>query len=96
MTVNGGMALKPIRQMTISADVHNIFEQNSKASTMHYGLEVRPVYGVALRAGLSDTDTAKQNKTAGISIGVGQLVIDYAYLGGAYNRTQMVGASWKI
>jgi hypothetical protein len=96
MTVNGGMALKPIRQITISADVHNIFGQNSKDPTMHYGVEVRPVYGVAFRAGLSDTDQAKQNKTAGMSIGIGQLIIDYAYLGGAYSRTQIIGASWKI
>lgn len=91
MTVNGGIGLKPIRQMTLSADLHNIFGQNSKDPTTHYGAEVRPIYGVALRVGLSD-----ENKTAGIGIGIGQLIIDYAYLGGVYNRTQMIGASWKI
>jgi hypothetical protein len=91
MEVNAGIALNPIRQMTIAADVHNIFGQGSADPTMHYGVEVRPIYGVALRAGLSD-----ENKTAGISLGIGQLIIDYAYLGGAYNRTQMIGATWKI
>lgn len=96
MSVNAGMALKPIKDVTLAADVHNMFEQNSKAATMHYGIEVRPIYGVALRFGLSDNEISKQNKTAGISIGVGQLVIDYTYLGGSYNRTQMVGATWSI
>lgn len=96
MTVNGGVAVKPIPQLTLAADMHNIFDQNNKAATMHYGAEFRPVYGVALRAGLSDNDQSKQNKTAGISIGVEQLIIDYTYLGGSYNRTQMVGLTWKI
>lgn len=91
MSVNGGVALKPYQQITIAADVHNIFEQNNKAMTMHYGVEVRPIYGVALRAGLSD-----DNKTAGASFGVGDFIIDYAILGGAYNRTQTIGATWKI
>ncbi|MBU0672028.1 MAG: hypothetical protein KJ732_03255 [Candidatus Margulisbacteria bacterium] len=96
MSVNGGIAIKPIKQATLAMDVHNMFEQNNQAASMHYGLEVRPIYGVALRAGLSDTAQARQNKTAGISVGVGQMIIDYTYLGGAYNRTQMVGATWKI
>lgn len=91
MEVNAGAAIKPTRQITIAADVHNIFAQNNLPQTTHYGVEVRPVYGLALRAGLSDN-----SKTAGVSIGVGQLIIDYAYLGGAYNRTQMIGATWKI
>jgi hypothetical protein len=91
MEVNAGIALCPIRQVTVSSDVHNLFGQGGENPTLHYGLEFRPIYGVALRAGLSDN-----NKTAGISVGIGQLVIDYAYLGGAYNRTQMLAASWKI
>lgn len=95
MQVNAGAAINPIRQMTIAADVHNIFGQGSADPTMHYGVEVRPIYGVAFRAGLSDTETSRQNKTAGISIGIGQLIIDYAYLGGVYGRTQMIGATWK-
>jgi hypothetical protein len=90
-SVNVGAGLKPIRQMTISADIHNVFGQGGEDPTMHYGVEVRPIYGLAFRAGLSD-----ENKTAGLGIGIGQLIIDYAYLGGAYNRTQMIGASWKI
>ncbi len=96
MSVNAGAALKPIKDVTLAADIHNMFDQNGKTATMHYGVEVRPVYGVALRFGLSDNDIAKQNKTAGISIGMGQLIIDYTYLGGAYNRTQMIGATWTI
>ena len=90
-SVNVGAGLNPIRQMTLCADVHNVFGQGGSDPTMHYGVEVRPVYGLALRAGLSD-----ENKTAGIGVGVGQLIIDYAYLGGAFNRTQMVGVSWNI
>lgn len=96
MSVNAGMAVKPIDQMTIAADVHNAFGQNSKEPTMHYGVEVRPIYGLALRAGLSDTEQARQNKTAGLSVGIGQMIIDYTYLGGIYGRTQMIGATWKI
>ena len=91
MTVNMGGAIKPIQQVTVAADLHNIFGQNSSDPTTHYGVEVRPVYGLALRGGLSDN-----NKTAGLSLGVGQLIIDYAILGGAYGRTQMLGATWKI
>lgn len=91
MTVNGGMAIKPISQVTIAADQHNLFGQNGQNPTTHYGVEARPVYGLALRAGLSDG-----NKTAGISIGIEQLIFDYALLGGEYGRTQMFGATWKF
>jgi len=91
MTVNGGMAIKPISQITVAGDMHNIFGQNGQDSTNHYGVEVRPVYGLAVRGGLSDG-----NKTAGISIAIEQLIIDYAILGGAYGRTQLIGATWKI
>ena len=91
MKVNAGVAIQPIQNVTLAADVHNFFEQGGKEATMHYGLEVKPIYGVAVRAGLSDN-----NKTAGLSFGIGQLIIDYAYLGGAFNRTQIIGATWKI
>ena len=91
MEVNIGIAIKPIHQVTVAADVHNFFEQNNLPQTAHYGIEVRPIYGLALRGGLSEN-----NKTAGISVGIGQLIVDYTYLGGAYNRTQMVGATWKL
>lgn len=91
MNVNIGGAIKPVRQVTVAADMHNVFGQNGQDSTMHYGLEVKPIYGVALRAGQSDG-----NKTAGLSIGIEQLFIDYAYLGGSYNKTQMLGLTWKI
>ncbi|MBN2057859.1 MAG: hypothetical protein JW782_03580 [Candidatus Saganbacteria bacterium] len=96
MSVNSGVAIKPIPQVTVAADVHNLFEQSGRPATMHYGVEMRPIYGLALRAGLSDTDTSQSNKTAGISVGFGQMIIDYTYLGGEYNRTQMIGATWKI
>lgn len=91
MKVNAGVAIKPIRQMTLAADIHNVFDQGGETATMHYGVEIKPVYGVALRAGLSDN-----NKTAGISFGIEQLIIDYTYLGGAFGRTQLIGATWKI
>lgn len=91
MEVNAGIAIRPFNQVTVAADIHNFFEQNNLPQTAHYGIEVRPIYGLALRAGLSDG-----NKTAGISLGIGQLIVDYTYLGGAYNRTQMVGATWKL
>jgi hypothetical protein len=91
MTVNAGVALKPYHPITLAADVHNIFGQYGKDPTMHYGVEVRPIYGVAVRAGLDN-----ENKTAGISFGVGDFIIDYAILGGIYNRTQMVGVTWTL
>ncbi|OGC04623.1 hypothetical protein A3H38_03080 [candidate division WOR-1 bacterium RIFCSPLOWO2_02_FULL_46_20] len=91
MNVNIGGAIKPVRQVTVAADMHNIFGQNGQGPTMHYGLEVKPIYGLALRAGQSDS-----SKTAGFSLGIEQLLVDYAYLGGAYNRTQMIGVTWKI
>ncbi|MBI5399214.1 hypothetical protein HZB07_01165 [Candidatus Saganbacteria bacterium] len=96
MTINGGIAIKPLQELTLAADVHNLLGQNSKEPTMHYGVEVKPAYGIALRAGLSDTEQAKSNKTVGISFGIGQMIIDYAYLGGAYGRTQMISSSWKF
>ncbi|NQU17777.1 MAG: hypothetical protein HQ564_06885 [Candidatus Saganbacteria bacterium] len=91
MNVNAGIAITPLPQVTIAADLKNIFEQNNRSSAMHYGVEARPMGGVALRAGLHDN-----SKTAGIGIAVGPLVIDYAYLAGSFNRTQILGATWKI
>ncbi|MFC1510905.1 hypothetical protein ACFL5U_00760 [Candidatus Margulisiibacteriota bacterium] len=90
MIVNAGLAIKPIRQVTVAADIHNAFSQGGDP-TMHYGVEVMPVYGLAVRAGLSDN-----NKTAGASFGVGQSIIDYAYLGGIYNKTHTVSLVWKM
>ncbi|PIS29732.1 hypothetical protein COT42_04535 [Candidatus Saganbacteria bacterium CG08_land_8_20_14_0_20_45_16] len=91
MTVNGGVAIKPMQPILLSADVHNIFGQNSQTPTMHYGVEIKPIYGVALRAGLYDG-----SKTAGISFGLGQLIVDYTILGGSFNRTQLIGGTWKL
>ncbi|HTY13449.1 MAG TPA: hypothetical protein VMD02_04610 [Candidatus Omnitrophota bacterium] len=91
MEVNAGIALDPIDDLTLACDVDNIFEQGGDDRTMHYGAEYRPFPGLALRAGLSDG-----NKTAGASVMVGSAVIDYAYLGGAYDRTQILGLTWKM
>ncbi len=91
MLINGGIAIDPIENLTIAADVHNIFNQNNGRQTMHYGAEIRPFNGFALRAGLSDN-----NKTAGASVAVASLIIDYAYLGGAFDRTQILGATLKF
>jgi hypothetical protein len=94
MLVNAGAAIEPIEEITLAVDGHNIFAQNTSGGekqTMHYGVEVRPFRGFALRAGLYDG-----NKTAGASIGVGGLIVDYAYLGGQFDRTQMIGATWKF
>ncbi len=91
MRVDSGVALIPIPELTIAADIHNIFSQNNANRTMHYGIEARPVGGIALRAGLSD-----KSKTAGLGIALGPFILEYAYLGGIFNRTQTVGATWKL
>ncbi len=91
MNINAGVAIKPIDELTIAADLHNIFSQGNSPKTSNYGAEFRPFPGLALRAGVYD-----QSKTAGASVMVGPVIIDYAYLGGAFNRTQMVGATWKL
>ncbi len=91
MLINGGIAIDPIEKMTIAADVHNAFAQNNARATMHYGVELRPVFGLALRGGLSDN-----SKTAGLSLGTGNVILDYAYLGGEFARTQMAGITWKF
>ena len=92
MLVNAGVAISPIREVTLAVDSHNILAQNTSGGdkmSMHYGLEVRPVTGLAVRGGLYDG-----SKTAGISLGLGGMTVDYAYLGGAFDRTQMIGATW--
>lgn len=91
MLINGGVAIDPIEEVTLAVDGHNLFSQNNGKLTMHYGVEVRPIRGLALRAGMYD-----KSKTAGASIGVGNLIADYAYLGGEFGRTQMVGVTWKF
>ncbi len=91
MLVNGGVAIDPVDIVTIAVDGHNLFGQNSGQRTMHYGVEVRPFYGLALRGGLSDG-----NKTAGASVMVGPLVVDYAYLGGTYQKTQLISSTIKF
>ncbi|MBU0686888.1 MAG: hypothetical protein KKB81_03430 [Candidatus Margulisbacteria bacterium] len=91
MLINGGIAVKPIKEITLSADMHNLLSQNNKNSTMHFGLELIPIPGLALRGGLNDG-----NKTAGIGIAIGELMIDYAILGGVFNRTQIASLAWKF
>ena len=91
MGINGGIAIKPIRQVLVAADMKNILGQNGAEPTTHYGIEVKPAYGLALRAGMWDT-----NKTAGIGIGVGQMIIDYSIIGGLHNRTQTISGTWKL
>ncbi|KAF0134734.1 MAG: hypothetical protein FD145_451 [Candidatus Saganbacteria bacterium] len=91
MSINTGIAISPIDDLTISADLHNFFRQSADPQTSHYGVEYRPFEGLALRAGLNDN-----SKTAGASIMVGGAIIDYTILGGIYNRTQIAGLTWKF
>jgi len=91
MKINAGIAINPMDILTISADIHNVFRQNADPQTYHYGAEFRPFPGLALRAGMDNG-----NKTAGASIMIGSAIIDYAYLGGIYNRTQVAGLTWKF
>jgi hypothetical protein len=91
MLVNAGIAAKPIQALTLAADVQNLFKQNGRNATMHYGAELAVFPWLIGRAGLDDN-----SKTAGASIAIGPLILDYAYLGGVYNRTQMVGANWRF
>lgn len=91
MSINCGVAIVPIPELTISGDMHNVFQQASLPQTFHYGVEARPVAGLAVRAGLYD-----QNKTAGVSLMINQIIIDYTFLGGVFNRTQLLGLTWKI
>lgn len=91
MKVNAGVAVKPIQSLTLAADSHNIFNQNGEMATMHYGAEAVLLPGLLARAGLADG-----SKTAGLSVAIGNLTLDYAILGGSYNRTQMIGATWRF
>ncbi|MFA4843913.1 MAG: hypothetical protein WC632_03055 [Candidatus Margulisiibacteriota bacterium] len=91
MLVNGGVAVKPIYSLTLAADMHNVLGQNGQGSTMHYGAEAVLLPGLLARVGLNDG-----NKSAGLSLALGNLIIDYAILGGTYNRTQMVGGTWRF
>lgn len=91
MLVNGGLAVNPLPPLTLAADVQNIFNQNGAQATMHYGAEAVVLPGLLARAGLSDG-----SKTAGLGLALGNLIIDYAFLGGIYNRTQMIGGTWRF
>lgn len=91
MLVNGGAAFSPIDGLTVAVDAHNFFSQNQGARTMHYGLEFRPVKELALRGGLNNN-----SKTAGASVGIKDFYVDYAYLGGDFNKTQIVSANLKF
>jgi hypothetical protein len=91
MGVNAGAAIRPIKEITLAVDIHNIFRQNNEDATMHYGLEVIPLPGVALRCGLLDG-----NKTAGAGLKLGEIMLDYAILGGIYNRTQIGSLAWTF
>lgn len=91
MLVNGGVAVQPLPALTLAADAHNVLNQNGQTATMHYGAEAVILPGLLARAGLNDG-----SKSAGLSLAVGNLIIDYAVLGGSYNRTQMVGGTWRF
>lgn len=91
MSINIGLAIDPIDILTVSGDIHNLFQQNNSPQTYHYGAELRPFPGLAFRGGLYDG-----NKTAGIGVMVGPVIVDYSYLGGSFNRTQTLGLTWKL
>ncbi|MFA5839911.1 MAG: hypothetical protein WC890_04555 [Candidatus Margulisiibacteriota bacterium] len=88
MLVNAGIAIQPTTFLTLAADAHNLFRT---ATTYHYGIEANVLPGLIGRAGLSDG-----SKTCGLSIVVGRITVDWAYLGGSYNRTHMVGANIQL
>jgi hypothetical protein len=91
MSINCGLAVTPIDELTLAADIRNVFRQAGKPQTNHYGAEFRPFPGLAVRAGLNDG-----SKTAGASVMINQIILDYAYLGGSFNRTQIVGLTWRF
>ena len=91
MLVNAGLAVMPLSFLNLAADVHNLLSQNSQSPTFHYGAELALLPGLVLRGGLDDG-----SKTAGASLALGNLIVDYAYLGGIYNRTQLLGTTWKF
>ncbi len=92
MAVNVGLAITPIQELTLAFDAQNLLEQNNADKAFNYGIEVRPFKGLALRCGLNNSI----NKTAGISIAIDKLIIEYCYLGGAFNQTQIVSANFKF
>jgi hypothetical protein len=91
MSVNAGLAINPVPALTLAADAHNIFNQNNSQATTHFGAEAVLMSGILGRVGLDNN-----NKTAGLSIALGNLMVDYAILGGSYCRTQTIGASWRF
>jgi len=91
MSVNAGLAINPVPLLTLAADAHNIFNQNNSQATTHFGAEAVLMSGVLGRIGLDNN-----NKTAGLSLALGNLMVDYAILGGSYARTQTIGASWRF
>lgn len=91
MSINAGVAVTPLQQLTLAVDAHNLFKQGNTPQTYHVGAELRPFPGLALRGGLYDN-----NKTAGASVMINEFILDYAYLGGTFARTQTVGLTWKI
>jgi len=91
MTINGGIAIKPTPAINLACDMQNALAQNGQPATMHYGAEAVILPGLLARAGLSDG-----SKTLGMSLAVRNLIVDYAYLGGSYLRTQMLGLTWRF
>jgi hypothetical protein len=90
MQVNAGVAIKPIYSLTLAADAQNILNQSGQMTT-HYGAEAVLLPGLLARAGLNNG-----SKSAGLSLAIGNLILDYAYLGGSFNRTQMIGGTWRF
>lgn len=91
MLVNAGLAIKPLYFLTLAADAHNLLAQNNKNPTLHFGAEAVLMPGLLARVGLFDG-----SKTAGLSLAIGNLILDYSILSGVFNRTQMVGGSWRF
>jgi hypothetical protein len=91
MLINAGLAATPFPNLSLAADVHNLLNQNSQTATAHFGAEAVLLPGLLARAGLYNN-----NKTAGLSIAAGRLIVDYAILFGSFFRTQMLGCSWRF
>jgi len=86
--INAGVAIRPLPILTVAADADNLLRDQQ---TFHYGAEVVVLPGLLVRGGLDDG-----NKTAGASLAIGNLILDYTILGGIYNRTQMIGGTWRF
>jgi hypothetical protein len=65
--------------------------QNGANATYHYGLEMIPIPGIALRAGSSN-----YNFTYGAGLKLGEILIDYAMLGDTYDHTQLASLGWRF